>query len=380
MFCNKCGTSIPDNARLCPQCGNTASDSNAVESASAPIAASVEAVPVKTKMSTSAKLVLAAVLVIACAFGVYTYLTKPLTPEQVATRFSDALSQGDYPQAYSYFDDTEFFGREFLDEKSFQESYSGRNISEYKLQPISDEGDVRTIGYVAVINGERQEGQLNLLNVKANEKDKDNWKIISEDFITTTWVYLPEGVTLKINDKVIPVSENSTEIPMFQGYSFQAVVQHPAIQTQTVKGQAGEDVNITELQPSEKTQQELKDVVTQFNQAWITACKNKDISLLKDTLKEESDEWYIQKDYIDDLISDEIFQEENLKEISFGKVYFGENLDSAYVEDEELWDQKITNSSGDVISETLDKTCKWTYRLERQDDGSWLVVANSTRY
>lgn len=381
MFCNKCGTSIPDNARFCPKCGSPVSASNAIGSTPAPMAASVEAVPVSTKMNTSTKLILAAVLILACAFGVYSYLTRPLTPEQAATRFLDAMSQGDYSQAYSCFDETEFVGHEFLDEKSFQSAFSSQKITDCQLLPISDEDEIRTsVGYVAIINGERQEGQLELRNVKAREKDKDNWKIIPEDFITTTWVYSPAGVNLKINDKAVQVSKNNTEIPMFEGYSFQAVVQHPSIQTQTVKGQAGENVNITDLQPSEKIQQELKDVVTEFNQAWITACQNKDMSVYGNNLKEESEEWYKQKRKIDDLIRYESSHEAHLKDISFGKVYFGENLDSAYVEDEEIWDVIEMNRDGDVYYEVTDKKHKWTYRMERQEDGRWLVVSNRTLY
>lgn len=391
MNCTKCNAEVSSNSKFCPKCGNPVviqeyitsdapSPAPAPSSTPAPAPAVSQLPQINYKMGTKTKLILIALVVIACAIGVYSYLTRPLTPNMVANKFMESMSKGDFAAAYSYFDDREFIGREFLDKSSFESAFAGKKISEFQIEPIS-EGDIPNdrFRYIMSIDGNRREGVLNLVNNQIKE-GKDNWKIVPGDFITSTYISSQPGVKVRINNKELNMEGNSIEVPMFSQYSFQAVFEHPSIQTLKIEGQAGRQINGNDLQPSEKIKQQQMDIIRNFNQQWIVAAKDWNMSHFNGIVKENSAEWEEQSDFIESLKNSEMYRDATLKDIKFNEIYFENNLDKIYVKVDETWDSVDKNKDGEVSNERPDHLVKWTYRIEKQDDGKWLIVDTSERY
>jgi len=377
MQCPHCKSENSENAKFCPRCGKNMFD--------APLAATLDSayVPeipkVNVSLSARTKLIFVAIAIVILSVVAYQLITKPLTPNQVATKFMDSMQKGNWSKAYSYLDESSFIGREYLSEDCFKAAFANSKVSEYKLDTATKSAVVQTsFHYVLSNGGERNEGNLNLVNHP--EGKKDNWKIDPSNFMINSEIRTRPEVTVKINEKPVKIETGSVVIPMFKGYTFQVSMENPDIKPLKIDSQAGKRVDGTTLETSPALQETVKNQINGYNKASIQTVKDFNMSPCGNFVKQGSEEWRRWESYLRNLQSSQSTEELVLKDIKISNVRFAGSLKMVYADCDEVWDKTYKNSSGEITGQENDHLIKWSYNLEKQENGTWLITRVSHRY
>lgn len=378
MQCPHCETENEENAKFCCRCGKKMFDT--------PIAATLdqtydpELLKVNVRLSTRTKLIIAALAILIVSGIAYQFITKPLTPNQVAAKFMENLQKGDYSKAYSYLDESCFIGREYLSQECFQEAFAQNKVSEYKLDAgTGTKSEVSQTNFHYILNsgGQRSEGVLKLVNNPTGKKD--NWKIDPSNFIINTEICTLPDVTVKINEQPVKIENGSITLPMFNGFSFQVSMENPDIKPLEIDSQAGKQVDGTLVEPSPALQESIKTQINGLNSTFIQAVKDLNSANYSKFVKEGSDEWRDLDNQIMNLRNNQIIQESILKDIKINNIRFARSLKTVNADSEETWDSSYKNADGQVIRQDNNHLIRWTYTLEKQDDGSWLITKANQR-
>lgn len=378
MQCIYCNNENPDESKFCFNCGKSLAETPELDPQELN---TPEIPPVNLKTTTQTKLILATIAIIVIGMLAYKYFTKPLPPDQIAAKYMEALKAGDLSQAYAYLDDSSFIGREFLTEDCFKKAFGSQKVTEYELStqaygenPQNEQITRTAIHYIQNSGGERQEGDLILVNHP--EGKKANWKIDPSTFIVGTDISTMPGVTVKIDDQQFKFENGSDTLSMFRNYAFTAYFEHPDCQTLKVYATAGQYVNGTDLEVSLELQDIIRSQFNEFLNAIVQAAKDCDMSHYSKAVKPGSHVWVENENWISsvrDRSKNEMNQEEKISEPRINKIYFDYEFKDLYADVEWFEEAILTNQEGNVVNTaSRQKSCELIF--EKQENGSWLIT------
>lgn len=370
MQCPFCKNENPEDSKFCFNCGNNLEAAAAITSQEQ---ADPSLYATNVKVTARTKVILAAILILFIGIFAYKYFTKPLTPDQAAVRFMDAIKQGDLSKAYSYLDDSNFIGRDYLNEECFKKAFAKQKVTEYKLDTqVYGENPQTSFHYILNSGGERNEGNLILVNYPI--KGKDNWKISPSAFIVDSQIQTLPDVTVKINGKSVNCENGSVSIPMFKDYLFTVKFEYPDAETLKVNTLAGEYTDGTNLEVKAAVQEDIKSQINDFFNVYNQTGTDYNTSHFDNIVKPDSSAWSNTEDWKNYLMGNQYTQEFKYNDIKIGNIRFDYNLKVILADIEWLQGSTVKDKDGNVIESQNAEAWSSTITLEKQDNGSWLII------
>lgn len=349
MYCTKCGAEIPAGSAKCPQCGH--------EAPVMPVAS-----PSKPKWLLVGILGL---LVIGAAVAIF----RPLGPEEVASRFAEALKKGAWNKAYSFFNFGETLPQQ-LGAKEFaeaQEALTAKNgkIVDVKLdlQPewnafqgqlaktfsglpgVEQYSSEKYREYLLIVTREKSGEERFTLAVT---KNKSGWRVVPDSFVEVREISTFPGVHVAVNgQEITPSQGNGLRFYAFCGWPCKISFSAPEIKSCEVET-SERYVTFSDFEPSDTL---AKEVVSALD-AYIKSISGKERTYFFDTYKDV------------------------LRSVKYGKVSFAGSLNRVVVSTQETWDETKTSflpgisNSASVSQSVREVSQKYSLVFK---DGKWQV-------
>lgn len=211
MFCPQCREPLNDDARFCPQCGNPINKEDSLFMNSN----LTKTDKVQEETSLFKKILFVEIIVlIVMLYGMSSYSKKIFCPEYVATKYFEALSNGDINTAYNFlkFDESDFLNKKFYAE---QAEYFDSPIKAYSVKCQSDMKTGMTearVSYQTVDNERKKVFKVSL--VKEKKKKYlffDSWKIEPTNMMADYFdILVPVGAKVYLDS--VQLDEKNSEI------------------------------------------------------------------------------------------------------------------------------------------------------------------------
>ena len=363
----------------------------------------------KHKKRSSMKIALIAVAVLAVLILGAAKLAKPDTPEDVGNKFMKYLLAGDYGKAYDYMaytDDVLRTKENFIKScEAVTKKYPKENAVvdfELKYRPpimvnsspenIQNDNSMTYDLIYTFADGSTFTESLGL--IRFSDSGKDEWKAFI-DLLYDSYIldipFLTNDMTVSINgepqrdaNEFRGIKGENINFDVFDGFDMSVTLEGDEIKPQTVDFTADDFTGhyetayvktIDGYEASEQLEQTAKSVIEAFNKARIEAEDIRSMKPYEPYVVKGSSMWESLEASIDRLVFINTKHELILNDIYFESFKLtGKN--TLEVKAVETWSVKRFNSSSGKLQgeqSPNDKTKR--YKLERQTNGSWMIVS-----
>lgn len=384
MNCPRCNTPITkEGSNFCPHCGYNLTLNQETKPEVQVIAAGTN-MPIpaagskNTRANKIAIIIIAAIAIIIAAFFGIRYFTNP-TPDRVMTKFLNNLKAGKYEDAYRYLDDSKLTGNNYLTAEYFRKSFEDDPLTgySYTVESSSDSenfmttDDEKTI-FNVVLQLKKGSVTMNIPVYKRVTKgNKGKIMIDPSKFIKIATIeQISNGLTVSLDNKKIDSSKYN-KIPMFLNSKLKVKITSDMIKPIEKEITAGEDFGYDgPYEPTDEIVSKVKDIIDNFNKAWIKTVNSKDMSNIEPYVEWNSNAW---NDIVNQLsnLNGKTIKDNDLLSTKFGNINFYNNrLDTIAIDVDETWAED-NYPNGKVI--------KWQYYLKSESDGKLCIFENILR-
>lgn len=383
LNCPRCNAPITkEGSNFCPHCGYNLTLNQEIKpeaqvidtGANVPIAAVGSN---NTRINKTVIIIIAAIAVIIAAFFGIRYFTNP-TPDRVMTKFLNNLKAGKYEDAYKYLDDSKLNGNNYLTAEYFRKSFEDNPLTDYSytVESSSDFENFTTddekTTFNVVLQLKKGPVTMNIpVYKRVTQGNKGKIMIDPGKFIKSTTIeQFSNGLTVSLDNKKIDASKYN-KIPMFLNSKHKVKITSDMIKPIEKEITAGEDFGYDgPYEPTDEIVSKVKDIIDNFNKAWIKTVNSKNMSNIEPYVQWNSDEWNGIYNQISNN-KNETVKDSDYIGVKFGNINFYNNqLDTLSVEADETW------AGADYPN---GKVNKWIYYLKLQDDGKLYIFYNSYR-
>lgn len=349
---------------------------------------------IKDKLNKRWPMIICVFVVVGLALLIYS-VTRPPGPQKVAQEYMEAMQNGDYTKAYklTYCNKTspllnernfaavamkiDNFTIDYRDEERQLEQKAGALIGDNEYLASARQDYAVRVGY----KGQISTHNLILVNRSADPK-KPDWKVDISDYVNSYTLEIGEGPSVKVavDGIEMPVNNCTVELNGFKS-KYTANITGKNIRPATVTLTKDDWNQSVDLLVSSALQSKLEKVIDGFNKADVLAITDLNMDHYKPYIKMDGVEGYNNiadklEDKINDLKDNNTKINATLKSIKYEIAVF-ENQDTVKLKDTEAWDNTMLHADGTTEHNT--NTINWTYILEKQNNGTWLITEGTAK-
>lgn len=350
---------------------------------------------VKKKISKKSVLI-GAIVALACflfILGANKFVSVSNSPDKAVEKFFKSMQKGEYEAAYDYLadvDDNTLSKEYFINARKEMEKHESK-IKDFQIKSSGHQDgkeyqSMERIKYVvSVVTQDNKEEAMDLSLINDNGK----WKIMSPKLYsryTLRIPYIADDMKILFNDKEVQNrkdyikqymadSKYYMSIPAFTGTKLKITITSEDIKPATVEfGPETKDTQDIKYEISDVLIGKAKDLINLFNTAYIEAQEARSMKPYESYVLKDSSLWDRLETDIDLSVTLNRKYIMSLDEIRFETFEFsGER--TVKVKTVETWSGKrISTLTGEETGVFDPETNTNHYWLEKQENGSWLLV------
>lgn len=293
-------------------------------------------------------------------------------PDRVINDFLSTLKSRDYVKAYSFLDETKLKSNQLLTLKDFEASFSGREVSSYKITVKNTKYNAsdEIVEYDVLIYQGLEHSEVKMQVVKALVNNRTNWRIDPLYLCSQTTINTLGALTLKVNGQTLPPSEDGDyDIMMFKNIPADIMLTNEDIIPLEHMGISGETFTLLNVEPSASIKNGAMETIRNFKTALNETLKDYSLSHIEPYISNNSGKWQTLEGYIEYIKSKNEKPSENLLDLQFKSIYFDKGTGKY-----SLSKILVTTEEKSQQADGKQKNASWVYELEKQADSNWLIT------